>query len=135
MIYYYFKSIMVPKDYIPFASYFPPILLSTSFISFALNLLHGSYFFFPSIQDRQLSPIYLPSISTSPSAMYYLFITNQECIPLYSNKNVGFWILILKHSKNDFFFSVITIVVGIWRYLEIQFREQPVEEWQRSIKK
>ena len=67
--------------------------------------------------------------------MYYLFITNQECIPLYSNKNVDFWILILKHSKNDFFFSVITIVVGIWRYLEIQFREQPVEEWQLSIKK
>ena len=50
--------------------------------------------------------------------MYYLFITNQECIPLYSNKNVDFWILILKHSKNDFFFlSLLLLLVyeGIWR--------------------
>ena len=38
--------------------------------------------------------------------------------PLYSNKNVGFWILILKHSKNDFFFlSLLLLLVyeGIWR--------------------
>lgn len=51
--------------------------------------------------------------------MYYLFLTNQEYIPLYSNKNVGFWILILKRSKNDFFFllSLLLLLVyeGIWR--------------------
>lgn len=35
-------------------------------------------------------------------------------------------ILILKHSKMTFS-SVIIIVVGIWSYLETQFREQPVE--------
>lgn len=56
--------------------------------------------------------------------MCYLFLTNQEYIPLYSNKNVGFWILILKRSKNDFFFllSLLLLLVyeGIWRSSSVE---------------
>lgn len=48
-----------------------PILLSTSFLSFVLNLLYGSYFFFPSIQA-------ITYIST-----IYLYLSISNVLPIY----------------------------------------------------